>query len=93
LVGQTLTSTVCNVILLNVFLKWFPTTGFSKKSFNYLFGFGSKLLAAGLIDTVFKNIYQIIIGKQFSANQVGLFTQANQLVSVPAMTLTSIIQR
>lgn len=93
LVGHTLTSTVCNVILLNVFLKWFPTTGFSKKSFNYLFGFGSKLLAAGLIDTVFKNIYQIIIGKQFSANQVGLFTQANQLVSVPAMTLTSIIQR
>lgn len=93
LVGQTITNAVCNVILLNIYLKWLPTTGFSKNSFDYLFGFGSKLLAAGLIDTVFKNIYQIIIGKHFSAAQVGLFTQANQLASVPAMTLTTVIQR
>lgn len=93
LIGQTLSNAVCNVVLLNIYLKWLPTTGFSKSSFNYLFGFGSKLLAAGLLDTVFKNIYQTIIGKQFSANQVGLFSQANQLASVPAMTLTSVIQR
>lgn len=93
LVGQTLTFTVSNVILLNIFHPWLPKTGFSQKSFNYLFGFGSKLLVAGLIDTVYKNIYQIVIGKQFSTLQVGLFTQANQLASVPAMTFTSIIQR
>jgi O-antigen/teichoic acid export membrane protein len=93
LIGQTLSNAVCNVVLLNMYLKWLPTTGFSKSSFNYLFGFGSKLLAAGLLDTVFKNIYQIIIGKQFSADQVGLFSQANQLASVPAITLTSVIQR
>lgn len=93
LVGQTLTFTLLNVILLNVLKPWIPSTGFSKKSFNYLFGFGSKLLVAGLIDTVYKNIYQIVIGKQFSTLQVGLFTQANQLASVPAMTFTSIIQR
>lgn len=93
LVGQTVTNAVCNVVLLNIYLRWLPTTGFSKNSFDYLFGFGSKLLAAGLLDTIFKNIYQIVIGKQFSANQVGLFTQANQLASVPAMTLTSVIQR
>jgi O-antigen/teichoic acid export membrane protein len=93
LVGQTVTNALCNVILLNIYLKWSPTTGFNKSSFDYLFGFGSKLLAAGLLDTIFKNIYQIVIGKQFSANQVGLFTQANQLASVPIMTLTSVIQR
>lgn len=93
LVGQTVTSAVCNVLLLNIYLRWLPTTGFSKNSFDYLFGFGSKLLAAGLLDTVFKNIYQIIIGKYFSVAQVGLFTQANQLASVPAMTLTGVIQR
>ena len=87
LVGQTLSNVVCNVVLLNIYLKWRPTSGFSKSSFDYLFGFGSKLLAAGLLDTVFKNIYQIIIGKQFSANQVGLFSQANQLASVPAIHL------
>ncbi|MBB1406059.1 lipopolysaccharide biosynthesis protein [Pseudoalteromonas sp. SG44-5] len=93
LVGQTLTNAFFNVILLNIFHPWFPKTGFSKRSFNYLFSFGSKLLAASLLDTIFKNIYQMIIGKQFNTAQVGLFTQANQLSSVPAMTLTSIIQR
>ncbi|MGS0534554.1 lipopolysaccharide biosynthesis protein [Pseudoalteromonas sp. SaAl2] len=93
LVGQTITNAACNVILLNIYLKWLPSTGFSKNSFDYLFGFGSKLLAAGLLDTIFKNIYQIVIGKHFSAAQVGLFTQANQLASVPAMTLTTVIQR
>ncbi|MBH0044848.1 lipopolysaccharide biosynthesis protein [Pseudoalteromonas sp. NZS11_1] len=93
LVGQTVINTLCNVVFLNIYLRWFPTTGFSKNSFNYLFSFGSKLLIAGLLDTIFKNIYQIIIGKQFFANQVGFFTQANQLASVPAMTFTSVIQR
>ncbi|WP_193039069.1 lipopolysaccharide biosynthesis protein [Pseudoalteromonas nigrifaciens] len=93
LVGQTLSQTVINVLLLNIFLPWWPKTGFSKKSFDYLFGFGSKLLVAGLLDTIYKNIYQVVIGKQFSASQVGFFTQANQLASVPAMTLTTVIQR
>ncbi|MBH0057941.1 lipopolysaccharide biosynthesis protein [Pseudoalteromonas sp. SWXJZ94C] len=93
LVGQTVMQAVCNALLLNFFCKWLPTTGFSKKSFSYLFGFGSKLLVAGLLDTFFKNIYQVVIGKQFSSGQVGLFTQANQLASVPAMTLTTVIQR
>ena len=93
LVGQTVMQALCNVILLNILCKWLPSTGFSQRSFSYLFGFGSKLLAAGLLDTIFKNIYQIIIGKYFSTSQVGLFTQANQLASVPAITLTTIIQR
>ncbi|HGE9278912.1 TPA: oligosaccharide flippase family protein, partial [Escherichia coli] len=35
----------------------------------------------------------IIIGKKFSAANVGQYTQANQISSIPAMTLTNIIQR
>lgn len=93
LVAQTLVNALLNVILLNLFHPWLPKTGFSKQSFHYLFGFGSKLLAASIIDTIFKNIYQLVIGKQFNATQVGLFTQANQLSLVPAMTMTTVIQR
>ena len=93
LVAQTLTNAFLLVILLNVFHPWMPKKGFSKDSFNYLFGFGSKLLVASLIDTVFKNIYQMVIGKQFNASQVGFFTQANQLSLIPAMTMTTVIQR
>lgn len=93
LVAQTLSMAMCNAIILNVIHPWLPRQSFSMESFKNLFGFGSKLLLSGLLDTVFKNIYQIVIGKQFSAVEVGQFTQANQLSSMPAMTMTTIIQR
>ncbi|WP_318443302.1 lipopolysaccharide biosynthesis protein [Photobacterium leiognathi] len=93
LVGQTLSFSITNVFLLNMFYPWLPKCGFSKKSFKELFGFSSKLLVSSLLNTIYTNIYQIIIGKLFSAEQLGLFTQANNLSSMPAMTLTGIIQR
>lgn len=93
LVFQTIIMAASNVILLNIFRPWKPKVQYSQASFSHLFGFGSKLLVSSLIDTVYKNIYQIIIGKQFTATQVGQFTQANQLSSIPAMTLTNVIQR
>jgi O-antigen/teichoic acid export membrane protein len=93
LVVQALVSAFVNAVLLNIKSPGLPSTKFSKKSFNELFGFGSKLLLSGLLDSIYNNLYQIVIGKQFTANYVGQFTQANQLASVPAMTLTNIIQR
>lgn len=93
LVGQTLSFAIINVILLNVFDPWLPKCWFSKSSFKELFGFGSKLLTSGLLDTVYNNIYQIIIGKLFNTGQLGLFSQAKNLSSIPAMTLTGVIQR
>lgn len=93
LVAQTLTMSVSNAIILNVLCPWRPKLSFSINSFRYLFNFGSKLLLSGILDTIYKNIYQVIIGKYFNAGQVGQFTQANQVSSIPAMTMTSIIQR
>ncbi|OMQ23066.1 lipopolysaccharide biosynthesis protein [Serratia oryzae] len=93
LVCQMILSAVCSVILFNLFFPWIPNGKITKISFNYLFGFGSKLLISSLLDVVYNNLYLIIIGKKFSPAIVGQFTQANQLASVPAMTLTGIIQR
>lgn len=50
-------------------------------------------MLSGLLDTAYNNAYQLIIGKKFSAEHVGQFTQANQISSIPAMTMTNIIQR
>ncbi len=93
LVSQTVLNAFCNTLLFNIFAPWLPRGNINKKSFNYLFGFGSKLLLSGLLDVIYNNLYQIIIGKKFSPTVVGQFTQANQLASLPAMTLTGIIQR
>lgn len=93
LVTQTLLNASCATLLFNIFAPWLPRGRITKHAFNYLFGYGSKLLLSGLLDVIYNNLYQIIIGKKFSPAVVGQFTQANQLASVPVSTLTGIIQR
>ncbi|MFZ3388765.1 lipopolysaccharide biosynthesis protein [Buttiauxella gaviniae] len=93
LVVQTLLSSIFSVILINVFCPWKPAVKFSLESFRYLFGFGGKILISGLMEAIYNNLYQVIIGKKFDAVHLGYFTQANQLSSIPAMTISNIIQR
>ncbi|WP_412501528.1 lipopolysaccharide biosynthesis protein [Shewanella chilikensis] len=93
LVTQTLLNASCTTFLFNLFAPWLPRGRITKHAFDYLFGYGSKLLLSGLLDVTYNNLYQIIIGKKFSPAVVGQFTQANQLASVPVLTLTGIIQR
>ncbi len=93
LVMQTLLNASCAALLFNFFTPWLPRGRITKYAFNYLFGYGSKLLISGLLDVTYNNLYQIIIGKKFSPVVVGQFTQANQLAGVLTSTLTGIIQR
>lgn len=66
---------------------------FSLQSFRELFSFGSKLLVSGLIDTIYNNIYYLIIGKFFSAAELGYFTRANVFKNLPSENLSSVINR
>lgn len=93
LVLQQLIMNSVNVIMLNLFTPWWPRENFSRHSFKELFGFGSKLLLSGLLDTIYTNLYGLIIGKYFSVAQLGLFNQAQKFSNLPAMILTNIIQQ
>lgn len=93
IVGYQLTNLSVNTLLLWFFSKWRPALVYSWKSFKCLFGFGSKLMISGLIDTLYKNIYLIIIGKVFSASDLGYYTRAHQFADFPSSNLTGIIQR
>ncbi len=93
LVALTITKQALNSILLWLWNKWRPSREFSKKAFKELFGFGSKLLISGLIDTIYKNIYYLIIGKYFSAKELGFYTRANNFSNFPSNTITNIMSR
>jgi O-antigen/teichoic acid export membrane protein len=93
LVGQQISRQLLNSIFLWVFNKWRPALEFSKESFNELFGFGSKLLISGLIDTIYNNIYYLVIGKFYSAVQLGQYTRAEQFNSIFSTNLTNVVQR
>lgn len=88
LIGRSLYSA-----LLWFYSKWVPLLVFSKDSFKELFGFGSKLLISGLLNTIFQNIYLIVIGKYFSASQLGFYTQADKFKKLPSNNINVTIQR
>lgn len=93
LVSQTLINQALVSIFLWLWNRWRPILIFSKKSFNELFGFGSKLLVSGLIETVYRNIYYLIIGKFFSPQELGYYTRAEGFKNLPSQNLNSIISR
>ncbi len=93
LVALTLTRFGLTSLFLWIWAKWKPHLVFSKKSFNELFAFGSKLMISGLIDTTYRNVYYFIIGKYFSAIELGYYTRADQFKALPSQNLTGIISR
>ncbi len=93
LVAQSLSRNFLNTLFLWFFAKWSPKLIFSTNSFKGVFSFGSKLLAAGLINTIFRNIYLIVIGKLYSASELGFYTRAKQFQQLPSQNISGIISR
>lgn len=93
LVAQQLLNLFINTLLLWIFSSWRPLAAFSWQSFHELFSFGSKMLASGLLDTLYRNIYPIVIGKLFSASSLGHYTRAHQFSEFPSQNINGIIQR
>ncbi len=93
LVGQQLSRQLSNTLFLWVYNRWRPTLEFSVDSFKELFGFGSKLLISGLLDTVYKNVYYIIIGRFYNSSQLGQYTRAEQFNTIFSSNLTVVVQR
>ena len=93
LVWQAILQRILDTLILWYYSKWLPKEGFSYERFKKLFAFGSKLLMAGLLNTLFKNIYLIIIGKMFSASSLGFFTRAKQLNDFPSSNVTTVLDR
>ncbi len=93
LVCQQISRQFLNSVFLWIWAKWYPKFQFSIQSFKELFGFGWKLLVSGLIDTVWKEIYQVVIGKCYSAETLGQYTRAQQFGSIFSSNLTTVVQR
>lgn len=93
LVAQQISRQFINSLFLWIYAKWYPKMQFSYNSFLELFGFGWKLLISGLIDTVWKEIYQVVIGKCYSTYTLGQYTRAQQFGSIFSSNLTTVVQR
>lgn len=93
LVAQGLVSQTLRTVLLWIANKWIPKLRFSINSFKELFGFGWKILLSAIIDTIWKELYQVVVGKFYSPATLGQYTRAKGFSQLFSSNLTSVIQR
>lgn len=91
LVWQGIIASVVRTVYLWIVSSWRPLLVFSCESFKSLFSFGSKLLCSSMVNTIYQNIYTIVIGKAFGPADVGFYNRGQQFASIPTDTTTSII--
>ncbi|MEQ2507830.1 lipopolysaccharide biosynthesis protein [Segatella sinensis] len=93
LVAQQLSKQLLYTLCLWVLNKWWPKFTFYKDSFKYMWGFGWKLLASGILNNVWNQLYQVVIGRCYTSSTLGHYTRANEYASIFSSNLTSIVQR
>lgn len=93
LVIKTLVMQLIQSLLLCMYNRWIPSLVFSMDSFKRFFGFGWKLLVSGLINTLYNNLYYLIIGKVFSASDLGYYTNAQKLRDTASQSISTSVQK
>ena len=93
LVAQSVASATIITLLTLAFVHWMPKLVFSPEPFKRLLSYSSKLLAASVISVAYDNAYPMVIGKRFTAADVGQYTRAGQFPGIANSTITSALNR
>ena len=87
LVAQQIFNTFVDTVILWIMVKWRPIKAFSLKRLKGLFSYGWKLLVSSLINTVYDNLRQLIIGKMYSSVELAYYNKGR---SFPSTIVTNI---
>lgn len=94
LVFQSIISLTLQTILLFILgTHWIPSLVFSVYSFKKLFAYSSKILGSSLISLLYRNLYPIVIGKKFSAVELGYYSRADLFSTMPTSSITLILSK
>lgn len=91
LVALSLVTSISNVFLLWKMSAWRPTLEFSMQSLKSLFSFGGLMALSSFVETLYSNIQGLIIGKWFTPQDLGYYTQARKLEQVPTTAMSMIV--
>jgi len=93
LVWMGLCTSFLSTALHWIYSPWRPGLVFDRELFKKHINFGYKMTVSGLIDTVYQNLYLIIIGKYFSASQLGFYSRADSLSQLPISNISAAINK
>lgn len=87
LVVQQVLNLAVDTIILWITVKWKPQLTFSFKRLKSLYAYGWKLLASSLLDTIYNNVRQLIIGKLYTSESLAFYNRGKQF---PNLIVTNI---
>lgn len=93
LVVKSILDIFIRAVLFWIFCKWKPLFKFSFTSFKELFSFGSVMLFTTMFTTIYEEGQGLIIGKAFSATDLGYYTQGKKLQEVPTNALNQVVNQ
>ena len=93
LVAQQLLISGMSTVLYWIFNRWKPSLVFSMKSFKELFGFGGFILLSNMIVTFANEVQALIMGKMYTARDVGLYSQARKFESIMSNTASTVVNQ
>lgn len=82
LVAEMLVNNAIDTIILWITVKWRPKKCFSFRRLKQLFSFGWKLLISSLLDTIYNELRQLIIGKVYTENDLAFYNQGDKFPKV-----------
>jgi teichuronic acid exporter len=92
LVGQQISNQLFVTMILWFTVRWRPKLLFSLGRVKRLFSFGWKLLMSALIDTVYRDLRSLIIGKMYNPAMLGFFNRGQQFPSIIVSNINGSIQ-
>lgn len=91
LVGQYISNVALGTIILWVLVPWRPKFLFSLQRLKGLFSYGWKLLASSLIDVVYAQLRQLIIGRIYTAKDLAFYNQGHHFPNVIVVNINTSI--
>jgi len=92
LVVQQITNQFTITVILWFTVHWRPKLVFSFVKVRDLFSFGWKLLVSSLIDTVYNNLRNLLIGKFYSPDVLGVYNRGEQFPQLIINNINGSIQ-
>ena len=87
LVAQMIFNAIVDTTILWITVKWRPKKLFSIDRLKGLFSYGWKLLVSSLIDTIYNDLRQLVIGKIYSKEDLAFYNQGDKF---PKLIVTNI---
>jgi len=90
---QSVVATIVSVLLFWIFSPWRPAFCFRLASLRSLFRYGSFMTLSGLLDTIYTRLNTLVIGRLYSARDLGLYSRADNIQHLPTFTISTLLGR